>query len=460
MFSRVFASPPKPGGMREVTNIAFPLVMSTASMTVMHFIDRMFLSWLGAEYIAAAMPAGIVSFTVTCFFLGVAGFANTFVAQYHGAGEPDNCTRSTWQGIYLSIIASAIIPLFWFAGPWLFSLAHHTERVYELEVVYFRILIWAGGPSVAANAVSSFFSGRGKTGVVMKVSILANCVNAVLDYGLIFGAFGLPRMGIAGAGIATVIASVVSVFLYLYLFLCRGIHTEYRTRTLWHFRPSLFRRLLSYGTPAGVSFFLDVAAFSTFVLLVGRIGPIELAASNIVFSINTLAFLPMIGVNQAVSILVGQYIGRKDVKTAEKSTYSSLYLVMVYMGIMSVLYVLFPERFLDLFASEETSAADWQQILDYGRIMLVMVAAYGLFDAGNLVFSGALRGAGDTRFVMWMAVVMAWVLFVPPVYILIVWLGRGVLAAWAWVTLYVCLLAVVFYVRFRAGRWQHIKIRE
>jgi MATE family multidrug resistance protein len=459
MFHGWFSSPSKPGGVREVIEIAFPLVMSTASMTIMHFTDRVFVSWLGSDYIAAVTPAGAVSFTITSFFLGVASFANTLVAQYHGAGESDNCARSTWQAIYFSVIAATIIPTFSLAAPWFFKLANHADSVYVLEVQYFQILVWVGGFTTANAAIASFFSGRGKTGVVMRVSILSDCVNAVLDYGLIFGNFGLPRMEIVGAGIATLIATIVGFLLYLYLFLCRGIHEEYRTRSLWRFQPGLFRRLLDFGTPAGVSFCLDVASYSAFIILVGRIGAIELAATNIVFSINTLAFLPVIGVHQGISILVGQHIGRGNAKTAEKSTYSALYLAAGYMGTMSLLYVLFPNLFLSLFASEDTSAAEWVEIVKYGRVMLVMVALYSLFDSGNIIFSGALRGAGDTHFTMWMAVAMAWLFFVPPVYTLIVVLGRGVLVAWVWATVYICVLALVFYARFRTGKWQHIKLR-
>ena len=217
-------------------------------------------------------------------------------------------------------------------------------------------------------------------------------------------------------------------------------------------------KLLKYGCPAGIQFTLDIGAFTLFIMLVGRIGDMELAVSNIALSINMLAFLPMIGISIATTTLVGQYIGRKDIRSAEKSTYSSLKIALLYMGSMGLLFVLFPEQLLSIFRSRKEEIENFSVIVAYGRRILILIAIYSIFDAMNIIFSGALKGAGDTRFTMWAAIVVAWIFFVPPVFMIIEVFKGGVMLAWGWATLYIIMIGTVFCWRFRKGKWKEIDL--
>ncbi len=201
-----------------------------------------------------------------------------------------------------------------------------------------------------------------------------------------------------------------------------------------------------------------MSAFTLFLLLVGRIGTLELAVTSISFSINTVAFMPMIGVSLATTTLVGQYIGKNDIPTAEKSTYTALKLALVYMVLVGLIFVLFPETLLSVFKGRGKGAEGFDQVLRLGRWILIMVALYGIFDAMNLVFAGALKGAGDTRFIMWAAIALAWIFFVPPVYFIIEVFELGLLPAWASATAYICLLGLIFLARFRRGKWKAIDL--
>ena len=447
-----------PGGYREVMNIAYPLIMSTASMTIMHFVDRVFLARYAKEAIAASVPAGITSFTIICLFMGISGYTNAIVAQHYGAGEYKKCSLAVWQGIIFSLISYIPILLFIPLGPTIFALAGHNPEIRTLEVSYYTILMWGGLFVPLHSAVASFFTGRGDTRTTMVASIIGNGVNVVLDYGLIFGRLGLPEMGIEGAAIATVISSVIPVAILFFLFLGRKYHTQYQSRATMRFDRGLFMKLLKFGSPSGIQFTLDIGAFTFFIMLVGRIGEVELAVSNMALSINMLAFLPMIGISIATTTLVGQYIGKEDIRSAEKSTYSSLKVALLYMGGMALLFVLFPEQLLSIFKSSEDRVEDFAIIIAYGRRILIMVALYSVFDAMNIIFSGALKGAGDTRFAMWAAIIVAWVFFVPPVYLIIEVFEKGVLMAWGWATLYIILIGSVFCWRFRKGKWKEIDL--
>ena len=335
-----------PGGYREVLKLAVPMILSFGSWSLMHFVDRMYLSWYDRDALAAALPAGILSFTLGTFFLGTAGYVNTFVAQYVGAGRPHRVGASVWQGIHFSIASGlllmGLIPL----APAIFALVGHEPAVQLGEVVYFQILCIGWIPMLVMPAVSSFFSGRGDTITVMWVNVLAASMNIVLDYLLIFGHFGFPAMGIAGAAWATVIAHCLGVLVLAGLFQRRRYRDEFKTLSAWRVDLSLLKRMLRFGAPNGVQFFVELSGFTLFILVVGRLGTVELAATNVAFNINTLAFMPMLGLVVAVSTLVGQYLGKDDPATAERATWSAAHISLSYMGTIAASYVLIPEVFL------------------------------------------------------------------------------------------------------------------
>ncbi len=241
------------------------------------------------------------------------------------------------------------------------------------------------------------------------------------------------------------------------LFVSRRYQSSYRTRKEFRWDSKLFLLLLRYGIPAGVQFLLDVAAFTLFVLLVGRLGEIDLAASNIVFSIELLSFLPMVGMSVATATLVGEYIGRGNHDVAQRCVYSALKLAMAYSLLFSLLYLMVPERFLELFGSD-AQHGEFHEIVAKGIILLRIVAIYTLFNNMFIVFSGALNGAGDTRFAMWTQIGLSWILFRARGVLVIAYLHWGMLSAWICLLVYVIALGIAFCLRFdqdtgKRSRW-------
>ncbi len=214
-------------GYRSVLSIAVPLILSTGAWSILHFVDRMFLTWYSPEAIAAAMPAGMLNFTIMSLFLGTAGYATTFVAQYHGSGQHQRIGPVLWQGIYIAVAGGILhlllIPL---AGP-IFRFVGHEPLVQEYEIVYFQVLCLGATPAIASSAIAGFFSGRGKAWPVMWVNVLATVLNIIMDYALIFGKWGLPELGMKGAAIATVLSACFSFAIYLILFSRSGYESRY-----------------------------------------------------------------------------------------------------------------------------------------------------------------------------------------------------------------------------------------
>ena len=447
------------GGYREVLVVAIPLILSTATWSVQHFVDRMFLTWYSPEAIAAAMPAGMLNFSMVSIFMGTAGYVTTFVAQYYGAERYDRIGPALWQGVYVSLLGGlAIVCAIPFAEP-VFRLVGHSPLVQQNEVDYFQVLCLGAGAYSASYALSGFFSGRGKTWPVLWVNVATTVVNLVLDYALIFGRWGFPELGIRGAGIATVVAGVFSLLMFLALLCSRSNNNTFHTIKGWRLEKDLFVRLLRYGFPSGVQFFLEMAGFTAFVLLVGRLGIASLAATNIAFNINTLAFMPMIGCGIAVSVLVGQYLGGDNPDRAQSAVYSGFHLTLVYMLSIAAAYVLVPDVFVAPFALR-ADPAGFSEIYGYSIILLRFVAVYSVFDTMNIVFCSAIKGAGDTRYVMLITVILSVFVFILPVYLAVVVFELGLMVAWIFATAYIISLGFIFYLRFIGGKWKTMRVIE
>jgi multidrug resistance protein, MATE family len=450
----------QPKGYREVLAISLPLVASMGSITLMQFTDRIFLSNYSLEAIAAALPAGIASFTSIAFFMGVANYTNAFVAQYTGAGAYRRVGASLWQGIYFSFMAALFLASLYFLSEKLFDFIGHSPDIQTLEVKYFNILTLGGGLVVLGSAMACFYTGRGITRVVMLVHMAGALINIPLDYCLINGVGPFPEMGITGAAIATLIAYASVVAMLAVLIFSKGNRKRFATWQARAFDRDLFGRLMRYGLPSGFQFFLEIFGFTFFIQMLGRLGDLELAASNIVLSIESLSFLPMVGFHIGNATLVGQAVGRGCPEEGVYATTSALHITLAYMILVAGLFVLAPGPLLSLFRASHYSSEHYGEIMKLGVILLRFVAVFCFFDALNLIFSAAIKGAGDTRFIMWTIAVLSLGVMIVPVYIAVEVMGRGIYTAWTLATIYVCALGIAFMLRYRQGKWKKMRVIE
>lgn len=458
----VFAHPPgdgpPPGGSRELLTLALPLIVSQSFMTVQVFLDTILLAWHDPLEMAASFPA-IMWFWLPFALLQVtAGYASTFVAQYTGANRPQRVGPAVWQGIYFAVLAGLLFMLMAPAAPFLISLGGHTPALQVLEVTYLRCLSFAGLPMLVMAAINGFFSGRGQTWTVLGIEAAGTGVNVLLAQLLIFGRFGFPEWGIAGAGWATVVGSWTSALVALALMLRPRYRQEFNTLHGWRPEAELFRRLMKYGGPAGTQAFLDVLVFHVFTQLVGRLGEAAAGATTITIRLNMVAFMPMLGMGQAVCILVGQRLGADRPDLAERSAYTGLRWVFGYMCCVAAMYVLIPEWLVSIFESGRDPAS-FAAVAAMVPALLACAALYSLADAVNVTFSFALRGAGDTRFVTLLTFALGWPIMVVPTF-LSVRAGHSILWAWIYATAYILAIAVCFAWRFRSGKWKSMRVIE
>jgi MATE family multidrug resistance protein len=440
--------------------VAVPLIISSGSLSMMHVVDRIYLTWWSVDALAASLPAGITFWMVIGLPMGIAVYVNTFVAQYDGAGRKARVVAAIWQGAYFAVISGLLLSCLVPFTESLFAWMGHAPVVQRLEADYFSVMLWGAAPMMLAAVLSAFFSGRGQTQVVMYVNVFVALLNVVLDYVMIFGISGLvPAGGVKGAAWATVLSQATSALLFAWL-----IYRECRDEgyPLWEQRGwdrSLTRRMLWYGLPNGLQYLADIAGFTVFIALVGQIGPEELAATNLAFNLNSLAFVPMIGMGTAVMTLVGRRIGEGRPGLAVRTTWLAFSISGGLMAAFALLYLTAPGVILapyGIFSKLESFDTLQATVI----VLLRFVALYSFFDAMAVVFGAAVRGAGDTRFSLVFSLLTAWLLMVLPVYLAVQWETLTLMVAWWAVTGYIFVVGLGFLWRFQQGQWKAMQVIE
>ncbi len=443
---------------REILRVSLPLMATMGATLVMEFTDRMFLAGYAVDAISAAMPAGLLAFLFIVLAAGMVGYVSVFIAQYAGAGRVARIGAYLWQALWLALAAGAALAVLSFAGAPLFALADHPAPVQELENIYFSILMRGAFIHVLGSALAGFFTGLGATRPVMVFHAAGTLVNIPLDYCLINGFGPFPELGILGAALATVAAWAVTTALLAGAVFSRSNDRIYKVRRSWRLRPDLIRELAAHGLPAALQMTLDLVAFSFFVLMIGRIDRHALAVTNIVMAINSLAFMPMLGVSMGTSTLVGQAMGRNDPALAEAFTRQTLNLVYLYLAAVALLFLGLPEMLIGWFRPPDLTAAEFARLEHDGVWLLRLVTAYIFCDAQYMIYVGALKGAGDTRFVGRAVGLLSLVVMGIPLGLGISLFEWGVYEAWGCATAFIFSLFWVFQRRFRAGRWKSMRL--
>ncbi|MEA3548923.1 MAG: MATE family efflux transporter [Thermodesulfobacteriota bacterium] len=446
---------------REVSRVCVPLVTGMAATTVMEFTDRIFLSHYSVEAISAVVPAGVTAFLLLCLLGGVSGYVSVFIAQYHGSGRPERIGAVLWQGIFFTLLSGFFLLLFsTFATTPLFTLVGHSPGIRNLEEIYFKILCQGGILYVAVQTLSGFFTGKGQTRPVMLANILGMAINIPLDYALINGLWGLPELGIRGAGIATVIAwGVTAGFLALCTF-SLGQRKEYRLFETIGVDREIFFRLLRYGVPGALQYSMDIFAFTFFILMVGRMGTEPLAATNIVISISSLAFMPALGFSLGISSMAGHALGRGRPEEARAAAWSGIHILLAYTLILDILFIFTPEHIVSIFIQSNGASGQYEEISQMAAKILGLVAAYILLDVFYMIFAGVLKGAGDTRFLLLAISGASLACMIVPLFVGINFMGMGIYAAWSCIVVFIATLCLLISWRYRAGRWEKMLVIE
>jgi MATE family multidrug resistance protein len=436
--------------MAELLRLAMPMVVSQGTFAVMIFTDRYFMSQIDPAHMAAALGGGVASFFSFCFFIGLFAYANALSAQYLGAGEPEKCPKVVTQGLIMTVMSLPFLTLIAFLVSGIFESMGHEPAQVELERSYYLILMSGVLVTLAKTCFSSYFAGIGRTHVVMICDVFGLIVNIPLCYAMAFGKFGFPALGIVGAAVSTVVATVLAFMLFVGFYFQKEHRDSYAVLRSFSLDVKIMRRYWRLGFPSGLELFLNVAAFNLFLLMFQSYGVAEGAAAAIVFNWDILSFVPMIGLNIGVISLIGRFVGARDMARASEVMAAAFALALAYSAVLAVIYITFRFPLVEVFAPP---TGDFADIRELSAFMMIGLSSYVMADAVILVSGGVLRGAGDTRWLMVASVSLHWAMLVAQFFIIRVFeLSPGV--SWIAFTVMILVIALVYALRLKSGRWR------
>ncbi|MBM69992.1 MAG: MATE family efflux transporter [Haliea sp.] len=426
------------------------MVVSQSAFALMVFTDRLFLSRIDALHIASALGGGVTFFVSVSLFIGVMSYATALVAQYYGSGQLQKCPRVLVQGVIMAFACQPLLLLIaWGMGGLFAAMGHPPEQVI-LERQYYYVMMGGAFFALVKACVAGYFCGIGKTRVVMITDVLGVLINVPLTWVLIFGKFGFPELGIRGAALGTVIATACSLLIYAVFFFNRIHRERFHVAEAFHYDRGILRRYVRLGLPSGFETFVGAATFNFFLLLFQSYGITEGAAMAIVFNWDMLNYVPLIGLNIAVTSMIGRYVGSGDMTRANQVIAAGFTVALGFSVLLALFFVLFRYELMMVFATPEQ---DFSAIAALGASMMLGMATYVVADAVILVCSGVLRGAGDTRWLMNTSMTLH-VLMLLGQYVMIKHLGVGPLVSWWGFVAMLLALALVYLLRLRGTTWR------
>lgn len=433
-----------PKRRQQILALALPIIGGMVSQNVLNLVDTAMVGMLGAAALAAVGMASFANFMASAFITGLSAGVQAMAARRLGEGSADRSAEPLNGGLLLAIglaVPLAGVPIF-FAEE-IFGLLVDDPEVVVLGVPYFQARLFAMLALGVNFAFRGYWNGVNMSKVYMRTLLVMHASNIVLNWVLIFGHFGLPALGVAGAGIGSAIATFIGSGLYL----VQGWRLA-RSNGFLQGLPSRSTMLtmLRLSVPTGIQQFFFAAGLTGFFWILGKVGTAELAASNVLVQLLLVAILPGLGSGMAAASLVGQALGRKDPEDAMEWGWDVAKLATVAVGAMSLVGLFFPDLLLRPFLHDP-------EILALARLPLRILAATMSLDTLGMVLMNALLGAGDNLRVMTVTLVLQWLLFLPVAYIVGPVLGFGITGVWLGHIGYRVLQAIVFLGIWRSGSW-------
>lgn len=404
--------------------LAIPVVIAELGWTAMSTVDTLMVGRLSAEAIGAVALGSALFLGVTIFGMGLLLGLDTVISQSFGAGNLRDCHRSLVHGIYLALFLTPPLTLVLYGILRLLPRFGIEPEVLELTIPYMRPVVWSLLPLLLYAASRRYLQATGHERVVMAAFISANLLNAFVNWTLIFGRLGLPRLGVAGAAWATFLSRI---FISGFLLVAVVYYDRRGPRKLFPLPLGIdaarFRRLLDLGIPAALQITLEVGLFSAATALAARLDAASLAAHQIAITVASTTFMVPYGVASAGAVRVGQAVGRRDPDGVVRAGWTAIFLGVGFMATAALALWLVPAPIISLFTTDRS-------VLGVGVSLLSVAALFQLFDGLQVTTIGVLRGLGDTRTPMIAALIGYWVLALPAGWALAFPAGVGIRGLW------------------------------
>lgn len=461
--------------VNEVWSLAWPTILTMTSFTVMQFVDKKMVSHVGSTEVAAQGNGGIWAFVVIGTVMGVITVVNTYVSQNLGAGTPKEGPKYPWAAAWMALCSWLlfIVPLV-FIFPYLFQLIHPEVKYGNLAVLesnYAMYTLLGSLSLLVGRGFSQYFFGMHRPKIITVSVVIANIVNIVANYILIFGEEGIPglfpgipgtpALGLKGAAIATVIGMFMEMIIPLAIFLGPSFNNKYQTRAPWRPCIKTMRAIFRIGWPGAVQWGNEIICWALFMtVFVGSFGKDDMAAGYIALGYLQLSFMPALGINVAVNSIVGKYIGAGKPDIAVSRARVGVCIAFVYMTFCAIIFIVFRYELMEWFVDGPGyTEEEKRNIVFLGAKMLILVGLIQSVDAIGIVYTGALRGAGDTVWPGMVTAIFSWVFIVGGGWVAMEYFPSvGSVGPWIAAATYVILIGIAMALRFERGGWRSIDL--
>jgi putative MATE family efflux protein len=441
--------------IKHIVNLAAPVFIGMLTQTFLNIFDTAMVGRLpeNATESLAAIGLGVITlWVVGGFFNSISVGTLAITSRRFGEGNLEESGKVLFNSLVLSFFLGSIFSAVGaYLSPFIFHYFTPEKKVGELGGIFLRYRFIGMFPFLVTVSFKSFFDGIGRTKIFMNTAIFMNIINIFLCWSLVFGKFGLPAWGIKGAAVATTISSFFGTAYMILVSLKSENRRVFKFYRISNFSPEIIMNIVKLSIPAGIAATLTSIGFWLFLFIIGHIGTVEQAASNVVIQLASISFLPCIGLGTAAGTMVGQKLGSGNYIEAKRYGVESVKLGVVVMGILGLLAFLFPEHVLSVFTSDAI-------ILSEGTKALKILSLSQVFLAGGIIFSQALLGAGASKYVMIVDVGLHYFIFVPLTYVFGILLHLGISGAWLSVSVYLFLMSLFMGLRFIEGSWRNIKV--
>ena len=439
---------------RGVLLLAFPLFLGSGVQAVLNLTDSWFIGRLSTEAIAAMGALYFLILVLFILFGGVGMYVQTLVAQAYGEGKPHRAARAVGAGCWSALLLAPLFVLLAFSGTGLLGPFQFSPAIERLAIAYWTPRLLGLAIAIANLGLTAFFNGIGKPMITLGVSIAIALLNVVLNEGLMFRL----GMGMAGAAWATTISLAVGTAILLSAFLSRNIRQRFQSHRVWKPQWPTIRYLFALGVPLGFLMTADLTGIALFQIMQVKLGVVAGAATQIVMTLTSTAYMPTLGIAQAGTTLVGQSIGAGNRRWAKRLGNVAIAWCVTYAISVNVLLALNGQWLVPLFVT--TTDGQVESVITLSQTLLWLAVAYNAFNALNIGCAFCLQGTGDVKMPSLLAVLLSWLGFVPLTHILtfeqgeglvdfLPQLGAGVFGGWSAAILFTLVLSSSLFWRWR-----------
>jgi len=441
---------PVNGYYKKILRLSLPAIAGLSTQMILSLVDTAMVGRLpNAEYALAAMGLGVLAtWALVSFFSSLATGTHVLIARKYGSSDFDGCGNVLNNSLMVSFVMGIIVAVFALTAAHPFAQFFSADKKvgdYAGEFIFYRFL---GLPFFLLTvSYRGFFFGIGKTKIFMISAIMVNILNIIFNYFLIFGVWGAPKMGVAGSGFGSSLATVCDAAFYFIM----SVRPKYRTK-FRYFKNikvdfSIIKEIYKISLPVSFQNVFILLGFLAFIAIAGLIGIKEQAASQGIFTTMFMSFLPCFGFGIAVQTLVGNSLGAGKRKLAMIYGFETAKIATYYTLTLGLVFIIFPEHILSIITNDAS-------IIEVAKTGLRIAGFAQIFYATGVVLSNGLQSAGNTFFVMAAEGSANLLVFVPLSYFLGKYLGLGFAGAWAALPVYIILYSALIYWKFRFGKWK------